>query len=71
MIKTLLCLGFLGTALSFPFDGRVVNGTTAKEGEYPYVVSFIAFLNILIYNNVYILRYPLDQLVDPIPVELL
>uniref|UniRef100_T1GIM6 Peptidase S1 domain-containing protein n=1 Tax=Megaselia scalaris TaxID=36166 RepID=T1GIM6_MEGSC len=39
MIKTLLCLGFLGTALSFPFDGRVVNGTTAKEGEYPYVVS--------------------------------
>lgn len=41
MFKILLSLSLLGTALSFPFDGRVVNGTDAKEGEYPYIVSYL------------------------------
>lgn len=41
MYKILLSLSFVGVALSSTLHGRVVNGTDADKGEYPYVVSLI------------------------------
>ncbi|XP_055849536.1 mite allergen Der p 3 [Episyrphus balteatus] len=35
----LACLLFVGVALSLPLESRIVNGTTADPGQYPFVVS--------------------------------